>query len=121
GIQILEGNRNPYAPRVDFANMSMKRSGARNPAGMDQDAIADLEIGCILGELERKRLCIGNNRRGANCPEVIHPELKPAVVEQVGDVLICQPAFALNKSGVFPEIFESGWHCRIRTVTEDVG
>src|SRR5262249_24285352 len=98
----------------------MIRGRTRDTTGMDKHVIADFKIRCIPVELESKRLFFRNDAGGANRSEIVDPELQPAVIEQVCQILIGLPLFSLHKTRESTEVFQFWSLSGGRTVTDNV-
>src|SRR5215475_10899100 len=100
--------------------MTMIRGCARDPAGVYQNAVADLEVRRILVELERERLLAGQQPRSADGAKIVHAELQSAVVEQIRQVLIGMPSLTLNESRELPEILQLRSFRSARPISENI-
>src|SRR5580765_4347001 len=89
---------------ADLPHVTMKRGGARNPAGMDEHAVAALQIGSIFLELKREGLARRQNPGAANGAKVLHSKWQAAVIKEIRQILIRIPALALDEPCVSPEV-----------------
>ena len=96
----------------------MIRRGARDAPGMNQHTIAEFQVGGVLLKLKRERFSFRNNLCSADCPEIVHAKLQPAVIQQIGEILVCIPPLAFNEPRELSEILQLGSLRGGRPVTE---
>src|SRR5262245_24771512 len=92
----------------------------RDSSGVNQNAVADLEVRRILTELERAGFLIGQHPRSTDRAKIVHTELQSAVVQQIRQVLVGMPSLALNQSREFPEILQLGCIRSARPIAKNI-
>src|SRR5262245_19155922 len=97
-IQVLQRNRNSNASCIDVPNMAVIRRGARDSSCMNQHAVSDFQIGCVLIELERECISVRNDPRATDRAKITQAKVQPAVIEKIRDILIRMPSLTLNLS-----------------------
>src|SRR5438105_11750320 len=73
---------------------------------MNESTIAALQVRRVLLELERERLGARNNPRTTNSAEILYAKFQAAIVEQIGDFLVCIPSLAFDQTRKAPKILQ---------------
>src|SRR5215471_11866510 len=87
---------------------------------MNQYTVSDFQIGCVLIKFERVCLGFGNNPCSTNRAKVAQAKVQPAIIQQIGDILIRMPSLALDQTRELPEILQLGPLGRAGTVAEQI-